>query len=273
MRIDEPRWHPGTQTQFNGKTIAALSSLGLLTALAQADANEIEPAEPETFVRVVASERYKAARVHRFALGGGYRDLWEAEVELPVLNLATEGGGLVPTGRFGGLQTAVVGFKGSDGRAYSFRGTDKDPSAVLHSLLQDTVIQTIVQDQMAAQHPGGPVAAAVISEASGVLTIKKRLVVMPDDPALGEFREEFAGMVVIFFEFPLAASDAGPGFQGATEIIGHEELYERLARSQQDQVAVEAFPEPGPGGLLVVTILIGRAEKGPSFSYAPVERY
>jgi hypothetical protein len=220
MRIDEPRWHPGTQKQLNGKTIAALFSIGLLTALAPARANETEPTEPETFVRVVASERYKAARVHRFALGGGYRDLWEAEVELPVLNLATEGGGLVPTGRFGGLQTAVIGFKGSDGRAYSFRGTDKDPSAVLHSLLQ---------------------AAAVISEASGVLTIKKRLVVMPDDPALGEFREEFAGMVGIFFEFPLAASGAGPGFQGATEIIGHEELYERLARSQQDQVDAEAF--------------------------------
>ena len=258
---------------MNVKAIMVLSTVGTLAALAPAHATQPEPSERDGFVRVAASERYRAARVHRFALGGGYRDLWEAKVELPMLNLATEGGGLVPTGRFGGLQTAVLGFKGNDGRAYSFRGTDKDPSAVLHSLLKDTVIQTIVQDQMAAQHPGGPISAAVISEASGVLTIKKRLVVLPDDPALGDFREEFAGMVGIFFEFPLPASDAGPGFRSATEIIGHEELYERLARSQQDQVAVEAFPEPGPGGLLVVTILIGRAEKGPSFSYAPVERY
>ena len=52
-------------------------------------------------VRVAASERYQAKRIHRFALGSGYRDLWEAEIELPVLNLATEGGGLVPSGRFG----------------------------------------------------------------------------------------------------------------------------------------------------------------------------
>jgi hypothetical protein len=96
----------------------------------RADAGE--PASGGDTVRVAASERYKANRVHRFAMGGGYRDLWEAEIELPVLDLATEAGGLIPTARFGGLQTAVLGFVNPEGRAFTFRGTDKDPSAVLH---------------------------------------------------------------------------------------------------------------------------------------------
>ena len=218
-----------------------LLSIGMLFAAWPVRADEAEAVPLGDSVRVAASERYKAARVHRFALGGGYRDLWEAEIELPVLNLATEGGGLVPVGRFGGLQTAVLGFEGGDGRAYTFRGTDKDPSAVLHVVLHDTVIHTLVQDQMAAQHPGGPISSSVISEAAGLLTIHERMVVMPDDPALGKFREEFAGMVGAFFEFPTAASEAHPGFHGATEIIDHEELYERLARSHDDEVAVDAF--------------------------------
>ncbi|MBW2723221.1 MAG: BamA/TamA family outer membrane protein [Deltaproteobacteria bacterium] len=192
-------------------------------------------------VRVAASERYNAGRVHRFVLGGGYRDLWQAEIELPLLDLSKEGGGLVPTRRFGGLQTSVLGFKGADGRTYSFRGTDKDPSAVLDSLFHDTIVQTIVQDQMAAQHPAGPPVAGVLTEAAGVLTVKERMVVMPDDPLLGEFREEFAGMVGTFFEYPQPSSDDREGFHGATEIINSKKLYARLEQGNNDEVDVEAF--------------------------------
>jgi hypothetical protein len=198
-------------------------------------------AESPERVRVAASERYKAGRIHRFALGGGYRDLWEAKIELPVLDLATEAGGLTPAGRYGGLQTAVLSFKGKDGRSYTFRGTDKDPSAVLDPMLQGTVVEKFVQDQMAAQHPAGPVAAAVLTRAAGVLTYGGRLVVMPDDPALGEYREEFAGMVGLFFEYPQPKSEENPGFEGATEILNHKKLYERLAAGNEVEVDAEAF--------------------------------
>lgn len=218
----------------------ALSWVLVAAGSAQEGTRSAAPAG-EPLVRVAASERYEASRIHRFALGGGYRDLWQAEIELPVLNLQTEGGGLVPTGRFGGLQTAVLGFAGEDGNAYSFRGTDKDPAAVLPPVLRDTAIETLVQDQMAAQHPAGPLAVGVLSEAAGVLTVRERMVVMPDDPALGQYREEFAGMVGMFFEFPLPASSKRPGFHGAIDIIGYEEIYERLERSQDDQVDTEAF--------------------------------
>ena len=195
----------------------------------------------EQKVRVAASDRYEAGRVHRFVLGGGYRDLWAAEIELPLLDLAREGNGLVPTRRFGGLQTAVLGFKGADGRSYSFRGTDKDPSAVLDPILRNTIVQTIVQDQMAAQHPGGPPVAGVLTEAAGVLTVHERMVVMPNDPRLGEFREEFAGMVGTFFEYPQPSAPGREGFAGATEILDHDELYERLEADHEDSVDVEAF--------------------------------
>lgn len=192
-------------------------------------------------VRVAASERYRAGRVHRFALGGGYRDLWQAPIELPVLDLAAVGGGLEPVGRFGGLQTAVLGLQGADGRSYTFRGTDKDPSAVLDPMLHDTLVQVIVQDQMAAQHPGGPPVAGRITEAAGVLTVHERMVVMPDDPRLGKYRDEFAGMVGTFFEFPRAAKDGRAGFAGAVEILDHEELYARLEAGPEMPVDVRAF--------------------------------
>ena len=192
-------------------------------------------------VRVAVSDRYIRGSLYRFAMGTGYRDLWQAEIDLPVLDLAREGGGLTPTRRFGGLQTAVLGFSGADGRVYTFRGTDKDPSAVLDPMLRDTVIQIVVQDQMAAQHPGGPPVAGVITEAAGVLTIRERTVVMPDDPRLGKFRDEFGGMVGTFFEYPLPSREGVAGFHSASEIIDHEELYDRLSRGQEDVVDIEAF--------------------------------
>jgi len=220
--------------------IALLLVAGLVSALGSAGADSMEPAADGLRVRAAASERYRANRAFRFTLGGGYRDLWEAEIELPVLDLAREGGGLVPTRRFGGLQTAVLGFKAPDGRSYTFRGTDKDPSAVLGEDLRDTVIQTMVQDQMAAQHPGGPIATSVLAEAAGLLTIHERMVVMPDDPALGEFREEFGGMIGAFYEYPMPASETQPGFHGANEIIGYEDLYARLTEGGE-AVDAEAY--------------------------------
>ena len=229
-------------------TTVLILLLSLTPSVIFGEPSQPEPPEEAPFsdrieakVRVAASERYRAGRIHRFALGGGYRDLWEAPIELPILDLDSTGGGLTPTRRFGGLQTAVLGFKGADGRAYSFRGTDKDPSAVLDPLLRDTIVQVIVQDQMSAQHPGGPLAAGVLTEAAGVLTVNERMVVMPDHPALGEFRDEFAGMIGTFFVYPQRAKEGREGFANATEIIDHEELYNRLSAGYETDVDVRAF--------------------------------
>jgi len=214
---------------------------GPKTRKASKPAEAVAPAATTKMVTVEASTRYERNRLHQFTFGGGYRELWRAPVELPVLDLAHEGGGLTPTRRFGGNQTPVLGIKGRDGRSYSFRSTDKDPSVVLNPELQKTFIKDIVQDQMAASHPGAPLVADRITAAAGVLTQQERLVVMPDDAALGEFRADFAGMVGTFFEFPTAAGDGHAGFHGATTILDHNAMFERLAASPNDRVDAEAF--------------------------------
>ena len=217
--------------------LRCLCAVVVLVSPAAVSADEAKPGHR----RVAVSYRYDKGAVHAFVFGGGHRDLWSTEIELPVVDLGKVGGGLEPVGRFGGLQTAVLGFKGKDGRAYSFRGTDKDPSAVLPEVLRNTFARSLVQDQMAAQHPAGPLAAGVISEAAGVLTIHERMVIIPDDPRLGKYREEFAGMVGSLYEYPLPEAPGRPGFHGATEIIDYKELYTRLRRSNDDRVWTQAF--------------------------------
>jgi hypothetical protein len=191
--------------------------------------------------KVTAGPHYRAGGFHRAMLGSEYRDLWTTPIEAEVLDLAAEAGGLSPVRRVGGQQTRGLALKGKDGRDYTFRGIDKDPSNILPEELQDTFVEDLVRDQMAAQHPAGALIADELSRAAGVPTVPVRIVVMADAPALGEFRKEFAGIVGTFSEYPSAEGNGHPGFEGAVEIIDHEALYARLADSPQDRVAVREF--------------------------------
>jgi hypothetical protein len=174
-------------------------------------------------------------------LGSDYRKLWTTPVEVEVLDLGKESGGIKPAFRVGGQQTKGLAFTDKDGRSYTFRSLDKDPSNILPEELQDTFVEQLVQDQMAAQEPGAPLVVDEISKAIGVPTVPIRIVVLPDDPGLGEFRKEFAGVVGTFAEYPSAEGARHPGFEGAFEIVDHMKLYDKLAQSPADRVAVREF--------------------------------
>lgn len=184
---------------------------------------------------------YEAGGFHRWIWGSDYRDLWTARFGIEVLNLQTFGGGLSPVRRVGGQQTKGLAMKGKDGRDYTFRAIDKDPTEILPEELRDTWAKDVVQDQMAGQHPASPFIVDELMAAAGILRTDQRLVIMPDDPALGEYRKDFAGVVGQFYEFPGAVSDKNPGFMGATELLKHEPFYKRIEASPDDRPDVRAF--------------------------------
>ncbi len=188
---------------------------------------------------LVADPQYAASGAHRLFWGDDYRELWTAPATFEVLDLAKEAGGLAPVRRVGGQQTKGLALKGRDGRSYTFRGLDKDPSALLEEDLKGTVVERILQDQMAAQHPASEVIARVLLDAAGVPCPPWRLVVMPDDAALGDFRKDFAGAIGVFAEYPSAAP--GGGTWGLTEIIDHLEFYKRLESATPESGDVQAL--------------------------------
>jgi hypothetical protein len=191
--------------------------------------------------QVAAGKRYHASGLHRFLFGKDYRRLWVEPIEAEILDLRKEAGGLSPVMTVGGHQTLGLALKGNDGRAYTFRGIDKDPTATLPPELVGTIADRVVQDQISSSHPAAPLVVESLMEAAGVLYTKVRFVVMPDDPALGEFREEFAGVLGTFQEYPTPISETSPGFAGATEILSHLEMWNRLEASPADRVDSRAF--------------------------------
>ena len=104
------------------------------------------------------------------------------------------------------------------------------------------VVADYVKDQTAASHPGvWPVMMSLLDQVGYFPYTPQRLVVMPDDPALGTHRELFAGSVGSFGEYPMPAHDGIPGFLGATEIISSKELWDRWRVGPENRVDSTAF--------------------------------
>jgi hypothetical protein len=186
-----------------------------------------------------AGPQYEAGAVYRFLFGREYRGLWTAPITVPVLDLASFAGGLRPVGRTGGQQTRTLRLRNPEGREFFFRSIDKDPSGALPPELRGTVAGEVVRDQTSSALPGGPLVAARLLAAAGVLHDETRLVILPDDSLLGEFRPQFAGVIGT-----LEQAVGGPGgahWGGALEIIDSDTLDARVRAGPDDRVDVRAF--------------------------------
>jgi hypothetical protein len=184
--------------------------------------------------------QYSAGRVHRALLGGGYRDLWQTPISVEVLDLGGFAGGLTPTRTGGDFSTRALRFRGGDGREYVFRSLDKDATQGLHADLRNTLADRVVQDQVSVVPPTGVLVASALQQAAGVLHAPPRLVVLPDDARLGQFRAEFAGMLGTLEERP-GDADEGPAFAGAARVSSSETLVERLREGPEHRVDSRAY--------------------------------
>jgi hypothetical protein len=191
--------------------------------------------------KVVAAEEYEASAIHKFFLGKNYRSLWTTAIEVKMLDFHSYAGGLSPVMRVGGMQTLGLALKGADGRSYTFRGVDKDPTTFLPPSFQDTLADRLIKDQTAAAHPVGAIVVPPIAEAAGILHNVPELVVMPDDPGLGEFRDAFANVLGTIEEYPTPASDTFGGTFGATEIINSDKMRDKILAGPENRIDSRSY--------------------------------
>ena len=192
---------------------------------------------------VLATPRmsYDASSFRAAMMGHGWRELWQVPVKAQVLDLGEYAGGLTVVRRGGGKQTSSLRMRGADGVLYNFRSIDKDAARGLDPLLQETFVAWAQQDQISAIFPMAALVVAPLLEAADLLHPDPTLVVMPDDPRLGEFQEEFAGLLGFIEERPDEGSDGEPGFAGSARVISSERLFERLEEGPDNQVDPEDF--------------------------------
>ncbi len=189
----------------------------------------------------IPGERFAAGGLRSWIFGKDYRQLWTMPLEMPVLNIDSVGGGLTPlrTGGFG--QSISLHFTGKDGHRYTVRSLDKDPTKRLNIALKQTVVEDVLQDQISALLPTGALVTDPLMEAAGILHSPHKLVIIPDDPRLGKYREEFAGLIGTLQIHPSELPDNQPGFAGSRSISGTERTWERLEDNPKHRIDSRAF--------------------------------
>jgi hypothetical protein len=216
-----------------------LATALLTTAISRAGAQSPTRIVTTDSVVIVPGEIFKAGQFHRALLGNNYREEWTTPIKVPVLNLRTFHGGLTPLKTGGGTQTISLRFEAPDGSQFTFRSVRKRFS-VLPEQYKGTVIWYIVGDEGSASHPLGAIVTDPLQATVGVLHPHPTVAVMPDDSLLGEFRQQFAGMLGELEEHAHVPKNS-PGFVGASKIIGSDTLLDRLNADPQTQVDARAL--------------------------------
>jgi len=204
--------------------------------LCSLDLTASEPERSKETKIIAAGKHYSVSRLHAFLLGKDYRDLWISTIEVDVLDLGNFAGGLRPVMRIGGKQTLGLAMKGADGRDYTFRGIDKDPTQFLPPSFMGTLAARLIQDQTAAAHPAAALIVSPLAKAIDLLYTEPKLVVMPDDQTLGEFQQEFGGVLGTIDEFSSVPSGMETGSFSATEILDSMEMWKRLLAGPENRI-------------------------------------
>jgi hypothetical protein len=174
-------------------SVALLSGLaGPVLAQAPPTADSVTVAIEPTYNEVTAT--------HRWLLGQSYRQLWAAPVKLRVFHLAREKGGLTIVQRGGGLQTKSLRMRDASGQEWVLRTIQKYPERGLPPALRPTIAKDILQDQVSASHPYSAVVVPPLAAALGIPHANPEIVFVPDDPALGQYRQDFANQTFLFEE-------------------------------------------------------------------------
>ena len=148
----------------------------------------------------IAPDYNKVGKLHRRFFGDGYRSSWAAPVLLRVCYLSKEKGGLTIEKKGGGLQTRSLRLKDSSGKEWVLRTIQKYPEQGLPPNIRSGLAKDILQDQVVTAHPFASLTVPPMADALGIPHTNPEIVYVADDPALSEFRNEFANAVYLLEE-------------------------------------------------------------------------
>ena len=206
----------------------------ILAATAAADAQGVPDAASTRPVTVVPGPEYDAGPFKRKLLGEGWRQIWLTPIAVPLFDIGKYAGGLTVGEKGGGKQTKTLHFVDKDSaREYLFRSVNKFPvGQAMPAAIRGTTLGHIIQDQVSSLFPASALIVPPLLDANGILNVTPRLYVMPDDPRLGEFRKEFAGLLGIVELSPQEDEHDEPGFAGSRKIKSADKFLEDVEASR-----------------------------------------
>jgi hypothetical protein len=217
-----------------GQVIFRDSLPALTTPLSEDEAER--PDFSNKFVRTKASDQYVAGKGRQKIFGENYRRAWSTEIEVPVIDLTTEHGGLTITQKGGGMQTLSLRLEDPNGREYVLRSIEKFPEKAVPEMFRKTFVQDLVQDQISAAHPYAATVIPPLADAAGIYHTNPKIVYIPDDPKLGIYREDFANTLALYEERPDGDWSDKAFFGNAEDIVNTSKVLEKQLKDNENRV-------------------------------------
>jgi hypothetical protein len=192
LQIWEPKFQANSDLAFRHRLFTKEHQVDQVEQEAYADSERV----------VVAGGGYQAGPLKRLILGAHYRAAWGTPLRLSLIDMQRDHGGLTPIKKGGGQQTRSLRLQGGDGHQYVFRSVQKYPANALPKILRKTFVLDLVQDQISASHPYGALVIPPLAHAAGVPHTRPQIMLAPNSPRLGQYRKEFAHMMVLYEERP-----------------------------------------------------------------------
>ncbi|MEI9921074.1 MAG: metallophosphoesterase [Bacteroidota bacterium] len=190
----------------------------------------------DSIVHLPISTQYHATTFQKKMLGGNYRDLWATPVDIPVFNIGKEHGGLEIKKSGGRTQTRSLRLESKDGKQYVLRSLDKYTDKILPAALKKTLAADILQDEISTANPYGAFIAPYIADAVGIYHSNPKIVYIPNDPRFRDYKDLFAGQVMIYEERPTDESANEPYFGSGEKVLSTLDVVDKLHKDNDDYV-------------------------------------
>ncbi len=195
----------------------------------------------DSTILIAADSTLGASKFKKFWLGEHYRKAWTTPVEVPVIDLRTEQGGLKILKKGGGMQTKSLRLRNPKGEEFYLRSVIKYPERLLGEIMLNTLVSDVVKDQTSTTHPYSPYVVDDLSQSAGILHSNAKMVFIPNDKLLAEYRKDFANTLALFEKRAGGKLTPEGNFGYAKEAIGSDEMLESLHKDNGEMVDDYAF--------------------------------
>jgi len=105
-------------------------------------------------------------------MGKQYCTMWTTPVNVPVINLETEYGGLTPIRKRRGMSSNSLRLQTENGHQFNMRSVVKDYSKLLLLSFRNLKLLSIAADMNSSSHPFGALIVAELSKAVNIYYVQ-----------------------------------------------------------------------------------------------------
>lgn len=185
----------------------------------------------------VSKDNFAKGAIWSFLFGEHYRQVYESDVQVPMLDLESFQGGVIPVKRGGGFQTNSLRLEAANGRQFTMRSIDKDATRTIPYPFNQSFAVDLVKDNFSASHPFAALAIPPLADAVRVYHTNPKLYYVPKQAGLGTYNDDFGNALYLVEERPDDDVWKDADYFGKPkEIMSTRDVLEEIQDEQDDQI-------------------------------------